>query len=315
MPDDFLNATFPLALESNVYAFALDEELIDAIGFRPLQVHETLYAGNPANHLTLFRGGIDLDALPDAWRRSGYFEEAGAGGATIWTLGKDGEADLDDPIQRRVIGQLNNVAIVDGVLAYGSTFEIVEQALATRAAGTASAAADFRIAPAVGLLPANTVSALGLHMAGLAIDPHLEAGELDEVEQAFTESDAAVGPMPMHQGSALGITEGLSVSPSDPERATPEAPDTAHGEGLVEIRITCDSATDAELAARVVAYRWEAWTSIQHRLPYADLMRLTSAGVEEKVATFSFIPLRSPAVWRELATDGGLTPLLPNPGL
>jgi hypothetical protein len=313
LPEGFVNALFTLAPGSSIYEFALVEELQDAIGFEPLRVHQALRAGAPPEMLTLLRGGIDMGQLPAAWLASGYEENAAADGTPIWTIGRDGGFGFERPIQRTMLAKLNNVAILDDTLVYGTHFSIVEAALATYATGEDNATGDPVFGPITETLPGNLVSAIALFPEALSTEHLGEPDQRAEIEDRFAASDAEVGAMPVLQGMTLGITAGLAVAPRDEEAATPPPPDRAAGEGLVLVHLTSDSTVAAEQAAQVLEHRWNSWPSVSMGVPYAELMDLTSASTEDTIVTLTFVQAGNPGAWRKLVDNHDLLPFLVEP--
>jgi len=306
-PDGYLNAIFPLEPGSPIVTFGRVEDLLAAIGFDPLLVHQSLRAGAAPEFVTTFRGGIDLDALPEAWAASGYEPIETDGGTTIWSIGRDGEFGFDHPVQRTMLANLNNVAISGDTLVYATHFALVEEALATEAAGGAT---DPGFGPAIDLLPGNTVSAIAVRPDLLLADSMREGTTIDAIETQFAASDRAVGEMPSLRGMIFGITAGLSVQPADSGEPTPVPPDRDAGEGLVQALLVAGSRSDARRAVEVVEHRWTTWNAAAWPVPYADLMELTATSVEGGVAILTFVPLGSPGTWREMVARKDLLPFM-----
>jgi hypothetical protein len=312
LPDGYLRGTHPLGTASGVYIFALDQEFIDAIGFQPLAVHQMLDAGTAPDNLNLFRGGLDIDALPGIWRPNGYGERRGAMGTTIWILGEEGELDFTNPIQRRMIGALNNATIVDDVVIFGSSFAIVEEAVATHASGQGSILSDPVIAELQAAIPATTVSAIAIATEDMRLSPTVTDEQVADAASAFAASDTEFGPMPAPRAMWIGITAGLSVEPEVSSEATPlPDPDVAAGEGLVVVRIAGASAEDAEAIAATIEHRWHAWTSMSKRIPFTEIMDVHSISAIGNVAAIDFVPLLSPSAWFDLVEAQDVLPFLP----
>jgi hypothetical protein len=312
LPEGFLNAMHPLAVGSPAFNYALDAEFIAAIGFSPLETHRSLFAGGGTSRVSIFQGGMAMADLPSTWAESGYTELAAADGTTFWTLGDDGEIDFEHTIQRRVIANFNNAAILDDVLVYASERALLEVAIATWRGESSSLAEDSDIQPALAAMPGDTVSAVGLDPAGLGPIAFVLEDVAAEVEAAFDASDEAVGQMPAATGMVFGITEGFTVIP--PDAATPVAtPDVSAGEGLIVVRIATGSEEDAAQVARVVEYRWENWSSLATGEPFMELMPLQSATATGTVAELTFIDPRAPRVWFEIVVRGDVLPFLPRP--
>ncbi|MEJ7838944.1 MAG: hypothetical protein WKF81_09015, partial [Thermomicrobiales bacterium] len=108
------------------YQYGREPEFLSTFGFSALQAEETLSIGNPPNDLTIFRGGLPVDSLPEIWQGSGYLRESSESGADIWTVGRDGELDLTTNVSRYGVGALNNVAIIGETVVFGRFFADVE---------------------------------------------------------------------------------------------------------------------------------------------------------------------------------------------
>jgi hypothetical protein len=264
---------------------------VAAIGFQPLSVHSTLLAGAPPAQVSLFRGGIDLAALPDAWTASGY-SEVEYDGVTYWNLAEDGSADLENPIQRRVISALNNVAILDDVVVAAGMIEAMENLVATWTGAQESLAGHASTRRALAGIPQETVSALG-------INPVTFYANSVPPESVIAESDDAVGPMPALDAIVTGITPGFHVTADDglDPAATPAV---ALEDSRIVTRLATASEDDAATAATVAEYRWTTAASVRTGEPLNDLMPLESATTDNDVAVMQFTSTRSPRAWLEI---------------
>ncbi len=161
MPDGSVLVTLPMLTYSGVFDYAQLTDFTDALGFQPLAVHQSLQCGDPDHRLTLFRGGIELDALPALWEAAGYTLADSSSGHEIWTLGgpDDFDTTFTHPIQQYLFFEFNNVTVLGGdILAYAPDITILERAADTRAAETGSLANDPDTESLLAQLPPTTVS-------------------------------------------------------------------------------------------------------------------------------------------------------------
>lgn len=291
LPDGYLNAVYPLAIGSSVYSYGMDEEFVEAIDFLPFAVHSTLFAGSPPAQVSLFRGGIDLSALPAAWIASGYAEMETAG-VTWWNLGEDGSLDFEHPIQRRVISALNNVAILDDVVVACGTIGSMEQVIKAWTGVEESLAGHADTQRALAGLKSGIVSAAGFnpvtYFAATAPPPDLIA-----------ESDSAVGPMPELDAIVTGITAGFHAISNDGLDAV-TTPAVGLDASRVVIRLAAGSSAESADAAAVAAYRWQTAASLSTGQPLDELMPLVSAEVDDDVVVLTFEQATSPRAWFDI---------------
>jgi hypothetical protein len=305
-------ATFALAVPSGAFMYALDEEFVDAIGFQPWGVDQTLEVGKPPDTLTLFRGAFDEGRLEAAWAASGYERRETEAGDLVWSLNEANDVDFEHPIGRAVFSAFNNLAVRDGeVLLGAATMTMLEDAIATRRSGEGSLAFDPDLTTALQTMPATMVSAIA---AGPVLSAARSGGDWDAIRASLADSDATVGPMPSNLGIVLGVTAGAVYIEEDVREDLPfDAPDPAAGEGLALIRLRLGSAEDAEQAIEVVEYRWGRMSSLRYQVPYADVMEIVSATALGSIAAFNFIQLRGAHSWMSLLPNRDLLPFEPSP--
>jgi hypothetical protein len=308
IPDGFINVTRPMLTDSVAFDYAQITDFTDAIGFQPSAVHQTLAMGDNDRRFTLFRGGIDLDALPALWETAGYRLANSGSGHEIWTLGGPGDFDFAHPIQGAVFADFNNVAILAGdILAYAADFTILDRAAETQAAEIGSVADDPATAPLCALLPSTTIACYaipgGLFSSG-TWPPDLQAAWAEPL----ADSDAAVGPMPACSTMIFGATVGLRLD--DPDAAVETYPVVPDTEGTVVLRILATSSADAAQIGRVIEHRWNTGESGNARVPFTDLMTIADVSIEGSVAMIDFAPVTSPGVWNTMVVAKDVFPFL-----
>jgi hypothetical protein len=288
-------ATFPLYLAARVFQFALNEELVDAIGFQPLGVNQTILAGMPPNQLSLFRGEFDANKVEAAWEESGYERGESSTGVTTWTIGPDGEYELTNAIQSMVLSNMNNLALVDNeVIVAAGTMDLLEEALATYASEEDSAALDPDFGLSLNALPETTVSAMAVRWGS--------ENRPDPVEGA--------PEMPPYTALLLGVEAGAVAPGFDPNGTPAAVPDSVDA-GVAFARLVMDSAEDAETALEVVEERWTTLNSIRTELPYTDLMEIRDSSVEGNIAQIDFTMLGTPSVWLTMVLSRDAIPFQP----
>jgi hypothetical protein len=290
-------ATQPLYLAANVFRFAFNEELVDAIGFEPLGVDQTVLAGAPPNQLSLFRGEFDTDRMEAAWEASGYERGESSTGVTTWTIGPDGEYELTNPIQSMVLATMNNLALIDGeVIVAAGTMDLLEEALATFVAGEGSAALDPDFGLSLDALPETTVSAMAVRWGS--------ENRPDPVEGA--------PEMPSYTALLLGIGAGTVDDDfwSEDGGATPMA-DQSDGIGVAYARLVMSSAADAETALEVVEERWTTLSSVTNGQPYTDLMEIREMSVDGNIAQIDFTIIWTTSIWVTMLLSRDAIPFQP----
>jgi hypothetical protein len=307
------NATFAFGASNSVFSFVMVEELIAAIGFQPLGMNQVLYAGAPGSQIELFRGNFDAGALVDAWTAAGYQPVETASGIPAWSSGPDGEFSPDHPVQRYLVGSMNNLAIVDDVLIATSRMPILESVLSFHQDGGESLMADPATGSLVATLPETVASAIALQPTALASTPFdLEEGALQEDELAAIAAE--FGPMPPIQGVIAAVNAGAMLIDSDwGPNGTPVAtprPDA----GTAEFRLQLGTAEEAEQARVVFTERWQRLNSlVSGALPYAEIMELSQSSTVDDIVELSFRLLRSPNSWIQMIMTRDVLPFVPGP--
>jgi len=273
-------ATSPLYLAAKVFQFALNEDLVSAIGFQPLGVNQTVLAGVPPDQLSLFHGEFDAGALETAWKASGYERGESASGITTWSIGPDGEYELTNTIQSLVLATMNNLAVIDNeIIVATQTMDRLEEALTTFAASDDSAARDPDFGLSLSALPDTAVSAMAVRWGS--------EDRPDPVEGSPT--------MPPYTALLVGVEAGAG---GPDVRATPDTGSLdPKGFGVAFARLVMASAADAEIALQVVEDRWTTLNSVRTNQPYTELMDIGETSVNDTIAAIDFTMLASPNVW------------------
>ncbi|MBA2468784.1 MAG: hypothetical protein H0V37_05215 [Chloroflexia bacterium] len=302
--EDWLPALMTLATASGAFQFARVPEFTDGIGFNPLGVDQTLLAGDPPNQITLFRGGLVPANLVIAWELAGYTLMVTSDGTSIWSIGTDGELDLQHPVQRAVMAAFNNVTLIGDILVCAPTQELLEDALAAGAGGAPSAAADPVFGASLRTLPETTVSAIAVSPAaiGFTTDITLSASATPEeaarLDDLIAQSDENIAPMPPYAGLIAAVEAGAVAN------------EEGDGAGTAMVRIVTASTEDGERATRVVEYRWNEGRSLSTGQPYVELMEITGLSVDDGIAVIDFEQLWSPRVWSDLIMMGDTLPFM-----
>lgn len=314
---DQLRALSPLAAASPAFQRPADDAFTTAIGFQPWATSQSLHAGAPADQLTLFQGGMDLDELPKAWEAIGYELESTRDGAEIWTIGKNGEIDFDSPMGAFAMPSLNNATILDnGVVMFAHRYDRLESAIETASAGTGSMLDDAGISAVVAAMPVDTVSAIALTPEYASPYPvSLGDGatpDLDIEPEAGEE-------MPAYRSFALGITAGFMnpefqpTGEGTPDNSVESAEESVIPDGgVIFARLAAAPDEDAELIAEVVEDRWSEQNSLVTNTPYTEFMSIVEAGAKGEVAAIDFAPLIAPAIWIDLVLQRDLAPFAPS---
>lgn len=307
--EPFVHALYSLALTSSVFQAVLKEEFLEAIGFQPLGMNQTLTAGLAPNQVTLFRGDFDPDVLIAAWTASGYQQVTSLNGSTVWTIGTEGEFEVTNPVQQSVLSAMNNLAIVDDVLVCSPQLALMNEVLTLVVDGGKSALDDPDTGPIIPTLPEDMVSAAAVRADAFQ---DAEMPLQSEVESTLASIRSGVGDMPPITGLITAVGEGATALDSDwsPD-GTPVAA-TRPDSGKAYFRLGTDSPEDAALAVKVVERRWAELRTLRTQEFYDEILRPTNMYVEGSVAAFDFVQVRSPNVWLQIVVSRDLLPLLPD---
>lgn len=309
--EPFLHATYALAAAGNLLNFALDEELAELIGFRPLGLDQMIYVGNPPYQLQLLRAPFDTDALAAAWQASGYEERTATTGETIWTIGPERELGFDNPIQRRMLSDLNNLVVIGDMIVASPELAAVDQVLVHLAEGGPSLLEEPITGPLASELPETTVSATALPASALSVSPFdIEAidAQADEIEAIRVE----FGLMPPIEGMIAGVNEGAIIvdsdwSPDGTPVATPR-PDA----GTAFWYVNAGTPQDAEQVRAITEARWNRLRTLSSGAPYADYMEMTRAEIDANLVEFDFRMLTNPSNWHQFIFGQDMLPLAPD---
>jgi hypothetical protein len=317
LPEGFIDATGVLALAAQAYNYGLVPEFVETFGFSPLQAEESMLIGAPPHDLTIFRGGLDLEALTTAWQASGYARETVASGAEVWTAGKEGELDLTTLVSKYGLGALNNAAIIgDDTVVFGRYFTDIEAVVNQVADPQASLVDHAGLEATIATLGEDTVSIVATTGAFLDVWSMVLPEQRELIEEWFDDSDEATGLFPDVNVAAFGITAG-AIGPAFTEtgQGTPDAspvsssPATEGDGGVVQVRLDVGSEEAAGTAVAAVDYRWNGWQSAVTGDPYTDLMTIVTAEpLGGGVAAIDFRPVVSNRVWLDMVLRRDLLP-------
>ena len=198
---------FALAVPSGAFMYALDEEFVDAIGFQPWGVDQTLVVGELPMPSPCSAAPSTSGASKRPGTRSGYDRKATEAGDPVWSINEENDVDFEHPIGRAVFSTFNNLAVLDGeVLVCAATMTMLEDAIATRQSGEGSLASDPDLTTALQTMPPTMVSAIA---AGPVLSAAFGGGGLGC-------HDGLPSPTPMRRwgrcpptrGIVLGVTAG-----------------------------------------------------------------------------------------------------------
>ncbi len=288
-------ATIALMPGSNAYSYSFVEDFTSSIGFQPLLMGQHLMIGDPPEQITMFKGEFDPRALVAAWKETGYQPVETSSGIEAWSIGPDGEFAVDHLVQRFVIAAMNNVAIVDDVLIYANTLDLLNVVLDHIAGGGATSLDDEVWGPVIQSLPETVVSAMAVTPEMDWMWPNLDLERLEAIQSEMDAVREAVGPMPDVNAMIVAVEEG-AVHVDFEWEGLPAPVDA----GTMFVRLGTQSAEDAEQAARVVVARSESLSSLGSGEPYSELIVAEREAAEGTTAAIDFTQLESPRVWSNL---------------
>lgn len=303
-------ATIALLPGSNAYSYSFVEEFTSSIGFQPLLARQHLMIGDPPEQITMFKGGFDPGRVLAAWEETGYQPVATSSGIEAWSSGPDGEFDIEHPVQRFVFASLNNVAIVDDVLIYANTLDLLNVVLDHIAGGGVTSLDDEVWGPVIESLPETVVSAMAVTPVLDWMEPNLDLERMEAIQADLDAVREAVGPMPDATAMILAVDEG--AVPIDFEWDGMPAPVDA---GTMFVRLGTQSAEDAEQVARVVVARGESLTSLVTGAPYSELIVAEREAAEGTTAAIDFTQLTSPRVWSSMVLSRDVLLFVPDSSL
>lgn len=313
-----LLALSPLAMVSPVFRWAFDEAFTAAIGFQPLQTGQVLLAGAPPDELTLFLGGMDLDRLPTAWEAIGYESLPTDDGVAIWTIGKNGEINLESPMGAFGMPSLNNATVLDnGIVMFAQQYDRLVSVAHLVRTGMGSMLDDEATSSVVDAMPVDTVSVIAVAPDYVVADPLRSRNQVTPDQDVEVEEGEQ---MPAYRLFVMGITAGFIDPDVQPDRqGTPDASPVIEAQtvvpdgGVIFARLSAESEEDATLIAAIVGERWNEQSSLVLHRPYADLMTVKEARTKGKIAALDFVPGLLPSVWIRLILQRDLAPFAPNP--
>jgi hypothetical protein len=251
----------------------------ERLGFNPFAVHALANYGPAEDYVLLVQANIDADQVRQAWDATGYVPIGGT--PEIMHLDVDDAARTDymlDGLIGLFSGSYDYAAMLpDGIMAFASSQERVEQMVAL-ADGDSGSILDHRaVAACTALLPRETTLAWHLNGARFRADPvdaplvlppagtNLTQEQHDKItagvtadEELLREIEAEHGPMPALELVTLAATPTqhlLMVCPLDP------------------------AATDTAL--EIVLRRFEQMNSRSTTAPYTELFRITGTTVSD----------------------------------
>ena len=301
--------TMPITITDNLIQFALDEDAEQTFGFSALDASQILVAGNPPETVSYYTG-LPVDRLPAVWEAAGYQRMNGEYGE-YWTAGQEGEIDLTTTISRVGVGNLNNVAILEGdVVVFTRTARLLQQVQGLLVDGGESGADDAELAETLGTIPDDTVNLFAVPGVQLSVDSITPEGGQITGQDLLAESDDAVGPMPPVALAIFGLTSGaLAVSFDATGDGTP-APQGSPDARFI-VRLLMESPEDATTAAEVVAWRAENLESPVAGYGYSELMTLETDPADAamgNVAALDFSAVSSIAFWYRMLYSLDLWP-------
>jgi len=296
--------TSPLFLSDPLAAYAMLPEAKEAFGFSSFQIHQTMTTGTPPDQVTYYAGGAPVDTLPATWESAGYERKHGDAG-DYWTIGENGELDLDTAVGQIGKGQLNNIAIVsDEVIVFAPRLELLQAVQQLAANGGSSAADDDNLATLLGVMPDDAVSVVALPGASLdatTIVPENPGAQASQtLADLLAESDDAVGSMPESTMALFGVTAG-AVSGGAPDVATPAV--QGNPDAFIFADLLTGSPDDAVQTGKVVLWRVQHMMSPTTGVAFSDLLVPDDAERQEStgsIAAFAFTSPKNLSVWTQM---------------
>ncbi|MGC4190895.1 MAG: hypothetical protein QM589_07000 [Thermomicrobiales bacterium] len=318
--------TIPLALVSPVFQYAMSDELVEAIGFQPLDLDRALETGVPPDNLSLLQGSFDREHLESAWKAAGYASVKLDGDLTMWSKGEDGDLNVQDPVMRIGAGALNNLLLLDDgrtlvISRMGKIVRGVAKQAQSAASGDSMLGMPHVETVIQSLLPA-TASSIVVSPAMLMPSPQLNvpSAAKEGTPEIVVPGMGGDGPeMPAALMAAFGVEAGVTnTNVSDAGApATPEAlPAGTPADGVkrAQVRLAMASEEDAKQAVDIAAERWKILESPVRMEPYAEVMTLVEASVsteEATVAAFDFDQGGVGNLWQAVLMNRDLLPFAP----
>lgn len=195
---------YGLTIERPGRYFSIEESL--GFGFR--NIRQTMFLGRVSHGAGVFRLNVDAGSLPLAWETHGY-EQVNRGFGDFWSIGEEGELDLDDRIQLRLSERMNNISILDDdLIAFAPTADLLSEMIGSWQ--NPSSELIDRTEPIGSNILEDAVNVWCIEGAYLIPTIHDRHGEMLVVD-ILDESDDAVGPMPTIEFVATSTTEGAST--------------------------------------------------------------------------------------------------------
>ncbi|MCO5228812.1 MAG: hypothetical protein M9934_11095 [Thermomicrobiales bacterium] len=270
--------------------FANRQDVQDLLGLELTSIRQGIISGLAPNRVIVLDMASDLSNLPDLWEANGY-ESRRQRGTSFWTIGENGEIDLENPVNRLMIARANNLAIVnDSLIVMAPRSALLAEVVETINGQRDGRAQEFE--KVIAIIPQETTN-LWL------LNGEMVAATNPESSAYLAESDAAVGPMPEIMTLAIGQTAGATWSaesqPDDVRAFTvlqPTSPD------------------QAEQVAAVAEWRLQNMVTGRGAMPFADVVGPVTAEVSDGVAIISTTGAddRDMYIFTKIMTNGDIAP-------
>lgn len=267
--DILLSSVFATGPDFMNYAMMLQ----DFAGFQYADIVQSVQFGTPPEVGTILQLNPEAESLIPFWESMEYDERENDYGA-FWTIGEEAELDLSNPVQRSAMARFNNVAILDdNTIAYATHSQLLQQIQSAAAGDIPGLVEDF--ANRTAALPADSVNGLFQNadmFMSIALDP--VAGE------SFSESDDAVGPMPVLYSATAGVTEGATRNAE------------WHNSSAYEFMLL--EYDDAEAAAEVIRWRIDNLLSLTNQAPYSEILPDIEIEITDDGMVYCTSPMAAP---------------------
>lgn len=268
-PDLDADALFALAPGSEVSnLFSHRQDTADLLGLELTSVRHGIVSGEVPNKVTVLDMAGDVSGLPALWETTGY-ETRDLDGTPFWTIGEDGEIDINHPVNRIMIARANNLAIVnDSLVVMAPRAALLAEILDTIKGNRPGRAAELE--PVISSIPQATANLWILNGEIVKVTDQ-------DASSLLAESDDAVGPMPETLTIGIGQT---AASTWNRESQVDDAT------GFIALQAA--DPTQAEQITTVVDWRLQNMVSGRGGIPFAEIVGpSTSEVVSEGVAVTS----------------------------
>lgn len=269
--------------------FANRQEVQDLLGLELTAIRQGIISGLAPNRVLVLDMTDDLSDLPDLWEANGY-ESRRQGGTPFWTIGENGETDLNNPINRVMLARANNLAIInDSLIAMAPRSALLADVVDTIKGEREGRAAEFE--KVIATLPDGSTN-LWL------LDGGMVAATNPEASAYLAESDAAVGPMPEIMTLAIGQTAGATWS------AESQPGDVR---GFIMLQPTAPD--QAEQVTAVAEWRLQNMVTGRGAMPFAEVVGAVTTEASDGVAIISASGAdRDMYIFTKIMTNGDIAP-------